>query len=158
MNGYLNEQDKKITAPVINRRAAIFTFWSYCLLSLTKNAVNLCATNWADSLSHTAARIRDLYMSFKGALLFALNAVSLAFVLFCHFDPPSAVRSLTAGSSCMSVRMSPPYPPKVATKGFSTHKSINIQPKSLKITRKLRIFTKSMAHGRRFNLENSWVS
>jgi hypothetical protein len=29
-------------------------------------------------------------MSFKGALLFALNAVSLTFIFFCHFIPPSA--------------------------------------------------------------------
>lgn len=103
------------------------------LLSLAKNAVHLGATYWADSLSHTASRIRDLYMSFKGALLFALNAVSLAFVLFCHFDPPSAARSRAAGSSCMSVRMSPPYPQQQAQAGFSTHKIKNIPHKSEEI-------------------------
>jgi hypothetical protein len=68
-------------------------------------------------------------MSFKGALLFALNAVSLAFVLFCHFDPPSAVRSGATGSSCMSVRIAPPYPQQHAHAGFSTHKSGNIPHK-----------------------------
>jgi hypothetical protein len=65
-------------------------------------------------------------MSFKGALLFALNAVSLAFVLFCHFDPPSAVRSGATGSSCMSVRIGSPYPQQHAQAGFSTHKIGNI--------------------------------
>ena len=110
------------------------------LLSLAKNAVHLGATYWADSLSHTASRIRDLYMSFKGALLFALNAVSLAFVLFCHFDPPSAVRSGAAGSSCMSVRMSPPYPQQQAQAGFSTHKIANIH---LNNAKKYLIYEKS---------------
>jgi hypothetical protein len=109
-------------------------------LSLAKNAVHLGATYWADSLSHTASRIRDLYMSFKGALLFALNAVSLAFVLFCHFDPPSAVRSGAAGSSCMSVRMSPPYPQQQAQVGFSTHKIANIH---LNHAKKYLIYEKS---------------
>jgi hypothetical protein len=128
---FLATESKKTAALVIKPSAAVLLFrlLLFYLLSLTKNAVYLCATNWADSLSHTASRIRDLYMSFKGALLFALNAVSLAFVLFCHFDPPSAVPSLIAGSSCMSVRISPPYPPRQAQAGFSTHKTLNITHK-----------------------------
>jgi hypothetical protein len=57
-------------------------------------------------------------MSFKSALLFALNAVSLTLVFFSHFHPPSA--ALIRG------RIATQYPPRHAQLGFSTRKIENI--------------------------------
>jgi hypothetical protein len=62
-------------------------------LSLTQNAVDLGAAHWANALCHTTTRIRDLYVTFKGTLLFALNAVGLALIFLGHNDPPIAARA-----------------------------------------------------------------
>lgn len=73
----------------------------YCLvrlsnLCLAQNAVELCATDRADALGHTATRIRDLDLAFEGTLLFALYAVSarvifkLSYIFLGHGDPPIA--------------------------------------------------------------------
>jgi len=69
------------------RGEAILLKWRLCL---AQDAVDLCATHWADALCHAAARIRDFDVTFEGTLLFALNAVGLALVFLSHNDPPIA--------------------------------------------------------------------
>ena len=49
-------------------------------------------------------------MTFKFALLFALNAVGLAFVFFGHNDPPIATHSKLRERPVTGVRTSKPYP------------------------------------------------
>jgi|FreactcultureFD7_1027221.scaffolds.fasta_scaffold00018_34 hypothetical protein len=78
-------------------------------LCFTQDAVYFGATHWADSLCHTATRIRDFYVSFKGTLLFALNAVGLTLIFLSHYDPPIAALE-SSGTSRSLMRMRTPYP------------------------------------------------
>jgi len=81
---------KQKAPPVHDAQAGLLEIGDLCL---TQNAVDLCATHWADALCHAATRIRDLDVSFEGTLLFALYAVGLTLVFLSHNDPPIAVRS-----------------------------------------------------------------
>ena len=57
-------------------------------------------------------------MTFKFALLFALNAVGLAFVFFGHNDPPIATHSKLRECPVTGVRTSKPYPDSAPNRGI----------------------------------------
>jgi len=58
-------------------------------------------------------------MTFKFALLFALNAVGLAFVFFGHNDPPIATHSKLRERPVTGVRTRKPYPESTPKRGIS---------------------------------------